>query len=1069
MSHEHPYQHFCDQFWEWEQLGRGSLPASEYPISLEPPYRPFPGYRRPALQSNDDGTRPTWLTRAINSFRAPEQATIDSDEPTPLEFDFFERDSVVEVAVWLPESYSPALAAAETCLAQLQQCSEPLALELFGNCQGVKLQFVASCDDAASLTRVLKTYFPDAVFRPDPDALLSAFNASQPAEAAILDFALGREYLFPLATPPMDPFVGLVGALADLPEEQFGVYQVLFQPVRHPWADSCVSALLDEQSQPFPWIDPHLAQTGIKKAEQPLFATTVRLCAAANDIDEVSQTLVGLASTLNQYGNHDGNCLIPLEPEDDYQPDSQLFDLLRRQSRRFGMLLSLRELLGLVHLPGPEVSHPCFVRQLARTNAAPSDQIGLSLHLGTNEHHGEARAVHLSNDDRTRHMHVLGASGTGKSTFLLNCILQDIDQGQGCALLDPHGDLVEAVLAHLPEHRIQDVIVFDPADEEYPVGFNMLSARSEVEKNLLASDFVSIFRRLSSAWGDQMTAVLGNATLAILESSEGGTLLELRRFLVEAPFRQKFLQTVQDPEVRYFWQHEFPLMRGNTQISLLTRLNAFIRQKLIRNMIGQPRSNLDFARIMDERKIFLAPLSQGLIGEDNSWLLGSLLVSKFYQIALARQTQSQTERQPFWLYIDEAHNFITDSIASILSGTRKYGLGLVLSHQELGQFDRGETGILSSILTNAHTRVCFRVGDQDARKLQEGFQHFEAEDLRQLDAGEAICRIGGSDSDFNLIAPPPPDTDARSTSEQEARSHSRSNYATPKAEVEAAINAGIAARAEALEREAEIKRARKAAKSRVDERETTKSSPSVAELITERPPLPKPPGKPLEKESPTPPETPQNPKTSPSPKEPITQGPEGAEEDSEAQNAAEPEQKRPGRGGAKHKTLQEEIKVHGNDIGLTATIEAELPDKSGSVDVLLEGQSVKIAIEVALGSPIKQEIRNIEKSLTAGVSSILVVSDNSTHLRNIEQAARDAGLELENKVRFLADSELADYFSELGSTLASHETESRGYQVSVSYAKLDPKERKTRKAAIHRAVAETIRQMKQKGSDSAET
>lgn len=185
--------------------------------------------------------------------------------------------------------------------------------------------------------------------------------------------------------------------------------------------------------------------------------------------------------------------------------------------------------------------------------------------------------------------------------------------------------------------------------------------------------------------------------------------------------------------------------------------------------------------------------------------------------------------------------------------------------------------------------------------------------------------------------------------------------------------------------------------------------------------------------------------------------------------ASEQEPKRPGRGGPKHKTLQEQIKAQGNGIGLKASIEAELPDKSGSVDVLLEGQSVKIAVEVALNSSIKQEIRNIEKSLQAGIQSIVVVSDNQTHLENIQKAARDAGLQgLETRVRFLPESQVSDYFNELGSSLASHETESRGYQVSVSYAKLGEKERDARKAAIHRAVAETIRQMKQNSSDNAE-
>ena len=465
---------------------------------------------------------------------------------------------------------------------------------------------------------------------------------------------------------------------------------------------------------------------------------------------------------------------------------------------------------------------------------------------------------------------------------------------------------------------------------------------------------------------------------------------------------------------------------------------------------------------MDSRKIFLAPLSQGLIGEENSWLLGSLLVSKFYQIALARQTQAEAERQPFWLYIDEAHNFITDSIASILSGTRKYGLGLVLAHQELDQFGRGESGILSSILTNAHTRVCFRVGDQDARRLRDGFQHFEAEDLRQLGTGSAICRIGGSDNDFNLAALPPPDQDSDASIAQAARNNSRSLYATPKREVEEAVNAEIAARAEALEREAAEKRAKKA--------KTATSRDTAKKRAAAKAPAPKEEKPPSDEETEESAEAETQPAPAPPKEEPPAQDSAPDEpRPKQDEPKTQPPEKIPGRGGERHKALQEEIKAQGNSLGLQASIEAELPDKSGSVDVLLEGQTIKIAVEVALNSPIEQEVRNIEKSLEAGISSVVVVSDNQTHLENIEKAAEDAGVqELDTQVRFLETSQLGDYFDELGSSLASHETESRGYQVSVSYAKVDAKERDARKAAIHRAVAETIRQMKQQRPDDAE-
>jgi hypothetical protein len=201
-------------------------------------------------------------------------------------------------------------------------------------------------------------------------------------------------------------------------------------------------------------------------------------------------------------------------------------------------------------------------------------------------------------------------------------ITQDIAAGHGVAVLDPHGDLIDDIVIRIPEHRTSDVILLDPADEEFPVGFNVLSAHSELEKTLLSSDLVAVFRRLSTSFGDQMVAVLGNAVLAFLESSEGGTLIDLRRFLLDKAFRTKFLETVADEHVRSYWKDEYPLLKGGAHASILTRLNTFLLPKVIRHMVAQKQDRLGMRAIMDGQKILLAKLSQVAIGEDNSHLLG---------------------------------------------------------------------------------------------------------------------------------------------------------------------------------------------------------------------------------------------------------------------------------------------------------------------------------------------------------------------------------------------------------------------------------------------------------------
>ena len=202
-----------------------------------------------------------------------------------------------------------------------------------------------------------------------------------------------------------------------------------------------------------------------------------------------------------------------------------------------------------------------------------------------------------------------------------------------------------------------------------------------------------------------MTSVLGNAILAFLESERGGTLVDLRRFLVEPGFRAQFLETVRDPEVVYFWHNEFPLLAGRPQAPLLTRLDTFLRPKLVRHMVAQKENRIDFASIMNKGKIFLAKLAQGAIGEENAFLLGTFLVSKFHQLAMSRQEVSEEERRNFYLYIDEFHNFVTPSMAAILAGARKYHLGLILAHQDLRQLWNRDSELASAVLSNASTRV----------------------------------------------------------------------------------------------------------------------------------------------------------------------------------------------------------------------------------------------------------------------------------------------------------------------------------------------------------------------------
>jgi hypothetical protein len=1029
-----------DEFYAWEQLGRGELVWNSE-VLPEPYFVPFFGHGAFLERSSepfDDGSRPgplSWLTGPpMESYGAKPEADpsarrllepIETAEPPEYLLD--RPGECVEFALtpsrdvnWPPRNIDRFLFAASA--------RDPVCFEYRANAECLDLRLVVPASSRHEVAAVFAHELPDTLAEVEPEPMQLARWLLDPELETMWmrELALQREFFFPILTPQeieRDPHVALLSAFDDLEGGERVVIQVRFQPCVNPWPESIFWLVTMDDGKPFFSGGGDFIAAAKAKLRRPLFAATLRVAVIDTSGERTEQILRRLAAGFAPY---EGPNAFVLADEFEQEPAEELHALVHRKSRRSGMLLNSDELAGLVHLPAMPAGHPRLRRILHHTREAPAEhRTRKSLLLGHNRHQGEEHEVGLSIPERCRHIHVIGASGTGKSTFLLQSVLQDLDNGHGMALLDPHGDLVEAVLDRMPESRIGDVVMFDPADADHPIGFNILGAHSEIERTLLASDFVAIFERLSSSWGDQMTAVLGNAALAFLESERGGTLLDLRRFLVEKGFRENYLRSVRDPEVIYFWKHEFPLLKGNTRASLVTRINSFLRQKLIRNMVAQDGKRFDVGRLMNEGKVILAPLAQGLIGEENSWLLGSLLVSKFYQAALSRQELAEEDRRPFWLYLDEAHRFLTPSIASILSGARKYGLGLVLAHQELDQFGSQERSVLSSILTNCLTRVAFRLGDQDAKKLADGFAHFSPDELRQLEIGKAVCRIGGSDRDFNLAIDRPGEPSSGAAElRKRAVAHSRECYATPREEIERTLYGDHPALEPEVQAPAETppaSRARPAKRVR-----QTEPPPSTVEETEE-----------AAATDAVEPEIPEAEEPPPAP--PVESKKPGL----------------PGRGGTHHKNLQQEIKRFANGLGLRATIEATLPDGAGSVDVLVEGSGIRIAFEVALHSPIDQEIRNLQKSLEFGIERIVTVSDESSHLAEIRSAA-EAQISAEKlaAVRFMHWDDLGDLFAELGAALASEERVSRGYRVTTRYVAGEGEDRDLRVKAIHRTVAE---------------
>ncbi len=462
--------------------------------------------------------------------------------------------------------------------------------------------------------------------------------------------------------------------------------------------------------------------------------------------------------------------------------------LLTRTTCRHGLLLNASELAGLVHLPSTSISAEKLQRTGTRTAAlaVPFRNRTSGILLGTNQHRGRRWDIRLTEEELTRHLYCCGVSGTGKSTFLLNSLLQLIEEGYGVAVLDPHGDLVEQhILPRIPKHRREDVIWFDPADDAYPIGFNILAAESEDERELLSEDLVSIFRRVTPGWGPRLEMLLAYAILAIVGSKQGGTLNDLRRFLADDAVRTTHLSDHPDSDVRYFWEVEFPAFPKGAVGPVQTRLNTFLRRRRIRNIVGQKHNRLPFRQIMDKGQILLAKLSQGAVGASNSYLLGSLLCARIQQAAMMRQDVPEEKRRTFILVIDEFHNFICRSMEAILSGARKYHLGLCLAHQEMQQLWSRDQEVAASVLANPYTRICFRVGDADTRPLAEGFGGFSTQDLQNLSRGQALIRLDRSDWSCNIeTLPPPPFPEDGNQVSRDIIEASRKAYGTPIGKVE---------------------------------------------------------------------------------------------------------------------------------------------------------------------------------------------------------------------------------------------------------------------------------------------
>ncbi|OGN33680.1 MAG: hypothetical protein A3I39_00020 [Candidatus Yanofskybacteria bacterium RIFCSPLOWO2_02_FULL_47_9b] len=412
--------------------------------------------------------------------------------------------------------------------------------------------------------------------------------------------------------------------------------------------------------------------------------------------------------------------------------------------------------------------------------------------LGETNFRNKEQRFGIKADDRRRHIYVVGSTGMGKSELLKTMAIQDIEEGRGLAFLDPHGDTADALIDHIPPHRIKDVIYFDPNDLANPIAFNVLDKVDYEYRHLVASGLLSVFKKLwgADAWSGRMEYILNNTILALLEYPDT-TLLAINRLMASKEYRKKVVTTLKDPIVKAFWTDEFAKYADKfateATAAIQNKVGQFSSNNVIRNIVGQVHSKLDLRQIMDEGKILIVNLSKGAIGEDASRLIGALLITKIQLAAMSRVDIPESERRDFYLYVDEFQNFATESFANILSEARKYHLALVIAHQYIQQI---EEEVADAVFGNVGSLITFRVGAEDAEFLEKWYApDFMATDIVNLGKRDMYIKLmvnGITSKGFSAQT-----IDSFAKLEKSNRADiidfSRHTYSTPREQVEQSV------------------------------------------------------------------------------------------------------------------------------------------------------------------------------------------------------------------------------------------------------------------------------------------
>lgn len=636
----------------------------------------------------------------------------------------------------------------------------------------------------------------------------------KPLPVAVYNLGLTKKYFFPIKTYQNleeDPINAITNSLSKLEKDETAGIQLLLRPVPTVWRSGAekvahqiqqgksgsyyTGSKLTKTSEHFFKFLGNLGSTAAGKSEEdknkneyynpqnPLkmtpmqeaqvkllgekvskigFEVQIRIVTVAKTVEEAEQNAKNIASSFSQFNMPDANGFFVKKAK--YKSEEAVNYALRLFGRGLRYILNTEELASIFHLPNRFTDTPNIAWLMAKRAAPPPNLPAEGTVIGNSIYRGETKPVRVKDEDRLRHIYMIGKTGVGKTVLFENLIMQDIKAGKGVAYLDPNGDAAEYILKHIPKERAEDVIYFNPADTERPMGLNMLEWKTPEQRDFLVQEAIQMFYKLFDPGqigivGPQFEHWMRNAALTLMAQPECGTLVDIPRLFTDPDYEKECVKNVTDPVVKTFWEKQMAKTSDFHKSEMLnyftSKFGRFMTNDMMRNIIGQSKSAFDFRDVMDNRKILICNLSKGLIGEINAYLLGMVIVSKLAMGAFSRQDMTEEERVPFYLYVDEFQNFITDVFATILSESRKYKLSLNITNQYIAQLDEK---IRDAVIGNAGNLISFRIGAADAEFLVKEFDPLQIDDLTNIDKYNFYTKIlidGAPTRPFNCQGIPP--------------------------------------------------------------------------------------------------------------------------------------------------------------------------------------------------------------------------------------------------------------------------------------------------------------------------